>query len=210
MAVTPIPPTFKAGAIGQVFRCSVRASTPFGEHVNTFTVRQVQAAFTGDIFADIHASWGGAVKTSYLAMFPASYSLISFRVAQIDDDLKGLPAVSYTESGTGTRVPTGDALPPQCACVLDLLTGFTGRRGRGREFIGMTYEQDQAGGIYNSAYRTIVDNYGNTLRTTFVSGTAVAELGIWTHVNNSFIAVTSTVAKAPVYTQRRRRLGVGA
>lgn len=210
MAVNKIPDTFKGGAVGNVYRCSVRANTPFGDHVNTFAVRQVTASFTGSVFDDIHQTWAGAVKTSYLAQFPSTFTLLSFRVAQIDDSLKGLPAVSYAESGAGTRVPTGDALPPQDACVLDMLTGFTGRRGRGRQFIGYSYEIDQAGGVYNSTYRALVDAYGNALRTTFVPATAIAELVIFTKVSNSVISVTSTVARAPVYTQRRRRLGVGS
>lgn len=210
MAVINIPPTFKAGSIGDVYRCSVRMATPFGDHVNTFHVRQVVTAFTGDVFADIHTTWDGAVKPSYRALFPASFIIKSFRVGQRDDKILGLPAVAYSHNDAGLRAPTGDALPPQAAALLILDTGFTGRRGRGREFIGGTYEQDQAGGIYNSTYLALVQAYGDALRTNFKAGSSVAELGIFTLVSNSFIAVTATTTAQAVYTQRRRRTGVGS
>lgn len=210
MPVTNIPPTFKAGAIGDVYRCSVVSMGPFGAHVNTFHVRQVVAAFTGDVFADIHTTWDGVVKPAYRAIFPASYTIRQFRVAQRDDKILGLPAVTYAHADAGLRVPTGDALPPQNAALGLINTGFTGRRGQGRQFIGALYEQDQAGGLINASLQTLISTYMEALRTNFKAGSGVAELGVFTLVSNSFIAAVSTAVPLTVYTQRRRRLGVGS
>jgi len=210
MPVTNVPPQFKAGAIGDVYRCSVVMQSNFGAHVNTFHLRQVVAAFTGDVFADIHTTWDGVVKPSYRAIFPASYVIRQFRVAQVDDKITGLPAVTYAHSDAGLRVPTGDALPPQNSALLIEDTGFSGRRGRGRQFIGGIYETDQAAGVINTAFQTLIQAYGDALRTNFKAGSSVAELGVFTLVSNSFIAVTATTVPLTVYTQRRRRLGVGA
>lgn len=202
--------TYKAGAIGEVFRCSIIGSGPDGTHINTFYLRQVVASFTGNVFDDIKTTWDGVLKATYLAMFPSSYSLSLFRVAQVDDDLKGLPAETFAISGSGTRTVAGDRQPGQLAAVLELNTGFSGRRGRGRNFIGVMHEGDQSGGIVDAALRTIIETYGALLVSTFVPATAIGELVIFTKVANTVSVVTSQRCKLPVYTQRRRRAGVGA
>ena len=181
-----------------------------GQHNNTFYVRQVVPAFSGDIFNDIWQTWDGAVKASYLALFSNFFTLQGLRVAQIDDSVKGLPSQTLTLSGTGTRTVTGDYLPGQNAAVLEFNTGFSGRRGRGRNFIGQLTEGDQNGGTISNTLATLMTTYGNTLRTTFDGGSAVAEHVVFTLVTNTVARVTSVQPKLPVYTQRRRRLGVGS
>lgn len=201
---------FKAGAIGNVFRCSIVAVDNTGQHINTFYVRQVAAAFSGDIFADIFATWDGAIKSTYLACFSANLSLQAFRVSQVDDNLKGLPSETLTATGLGTRTVSGDGLPGQCAGLLEFNTGFSGRKGRGRNFMGDMYEGDQTNGIVGSTLRTLYEAYGDDLMNTFDAGSAVAEHVVFTKVDNTVARVTSTQAKLPVYTQRRRREGVGS
>lgn len=201
---------FKAGAIGNVYRCSINLNTPSGLHVNTFYLRQVSTAPSGDVFADILATWDGVVKADYLALFSNTCSLLSMRISQVDNGLKGLPSATLALSGTGTRVPTGDRQPGQLAAVLQFDTGFSGRKGRGRNFIGNLFEGDQASGLVDAALRTLMEAYGTTMLTTWVSGSALAEWVVFTLVDNTVALVTSSQAKIPVYTQRRRRQGVGA
>lgn len=203
-------PVFKAGAIGNVYRCTIIGNGNYGKHNNTFHLRQSLASFTGDIFDDIKVTWDGAVKASYLALFSSSFTLEAMRVAQVDDSLKGLPAETLTLTGSGTRTVSGQAQPGQLAGVLEFNSGFSGRRGRGRNFIGEMFEGDQNIGVVESALRTLYETYGNTLRTTFDGVSAVGELVVFTLVTNQVAPVLSVRAKLPVYTQRRRREGVGS
>lgn len=210
MPVIVVPPAFKAGAIGQVFRVSINATTPFGAHVNTFHVRQRVASPSGDIFADIRDTWVGAVQDQYLEMFGPTFQLHSMRIGQVDDDIKGLPSNTYTLTGPGQRTVTGEALPPMDSALMDLVTGFSGRRGKGRQFLGLLYETDQAGGVVGTAQRTLITNYGNSLLAAFGPSAGVGTLVIFTKITNTVTDVTGITAKTSVYTQRRRRAGVGS
>lgn len=209
MAVQKIT-NFKGGAVGNVYRCSIVMAGWAGEHINTFYVRQITSSFTGDVAQDIFQTWDALCKADYLAMFNNRFSLAAFRVQQVDDALKGLFAESLTATGTGTRVVTTDGLPGQCAGLLEFNTGFSGRRGRGRNFIGGLCEEDNADGLLHSDQRDLMEAYGATMLSTFVAPSAIAEWVVWTKVNNTVAVVQSVQAKQPIYTQRRRRQGVGA
>lgn len=208
MAVT-VNEGFKVGAVGNVYRCAVTATTSNGNHINTWHLRQKAIPAGGDIFQEIKDSWVTNVQTAYLACFSNLFSLVSLHIAQVDDNVRGLPSQTYALSGLGTRVVTGDRMPGQLAAIVQFDTGLAGRRGRGRQFLSYLYEADQASGNMDSAVRTIFGAYGTQLVTIYGTANPTTELVIWTKVTNSVTRVTTSQVKTPVYTQRRRRAGVG-
>ena len=201
---------FKAGAIGNVYHVQVTASTSNGIHVNGIYLRQKAVPASQDIFQEIKDQWVANIQPSYLACFSALFSLQSLRVAQVDDNVKGLPSQSFSISGLGTRAPTGDRQPGQLAAIIQFDTGFAGRRGRGRNYLGFLYEADQSAGSMDSAVRGVFGAYGTALTTVFGTSNPTLEFVVWTKITNTVTRVLSTQVKTPVYTQRRRRAGVGS
>lgn len=202
---------FTAGAVGKVYRCSVVATSLSGTHINTFHLRQIVPSFSGSIYSDIATTWNGAVKTSYLALFSSFLTLQYMSIAEVDDGLKGLPSQSVTLTGSGTRTIATDYLPGQLAALVEFNTGFSGRSGRGRQFIGQLAEGDQNSGQVSAGLQTLMNTYGTALVNTFqAANSAVAELVIFSKRVNTVAVVISSQAKSTVYTQRRRRLGVGS
>jgi hypothetical protein len=211
MAVNLIPPSFKAGAVGDLYRCSVQATTPFGIHVNTWHVRQQTAApFNNDAFADINDHFTTLAKTAYLALFDSQFSLTGLRVSRVDGNLTGLPSSTYAQSGTGTRVDASERLPGQNAALIDYTSGFSGRRGRARQFIGLLHEADQSGGILVAGTLTVLNSFGQALRNAYGLTSNSYPLVAYTAITNTAIDITGHAARSPVYTQRRRRAGVGS
>lgn len=200
---------FKSGAVGNVYRVSVAASTSNGVHVNTIYLKQKAIPANNDIFQTIHDEWAANIQPSYLACFSSLFSLTSIRIAQIDDDVKGLPSQTLALTGIGQRAVTGDRMPGQLAAIIQFDTGFAGRRGRGRNFLGFLYEADQASGNMDSAVRGIFAAYGTALTTVFGASHPTLLFVVYTKITNSVTPVLTTQVKTPVYTQRRRRAGVG-
>lgn len=211
MAVNLIPPTFKAGVVGDLYRVSLQATTPFGIHVNTWHVRQQTAnPFQGDAFADINDHFSTLAKTSYLALFDSQFSLTGLRVSRIDGTQTGLPSSTFAQSGTGTRVDASERLPGQNAALVDYTSGFSGRRGRARQFIGLLHEADQSGGILVAGTLTVLNSWGQALRNAYGVTSNAYPLVAYTSVTNSAIDISGHAARNVVYTQRRRRAGVGS
>lgn len=200
---------FKAGAVGNVYRCSVGASTSNGTHINTFYLRQKAIPANNDIFQTIHDEWVANIQPSYLACFSSLFSLTAIRIAQIDGAIKGLPSQTLALTGLGQRAVTGDRQPGQLSAIIQFDTGFAGRRGRGRNFLGFLYEADQLNGNMDSAVRGIMGAYGTAMTTVFGTAHPSLEFVVYTKVTNTVTPVTSSQVKTPVYTQRRRRAGVG-
>lgn len=200
---------FKTGAVGNVYRVSVSGQTSNGIHVNTIYLKQKAIPANNDIFTTIHDEWAANIQPSYLACFSSLFSLTAIRIAQIDDDIKGLPSQTLALTGVGQRTVTGDRMPGQLAAIVQFDTGFAGRRGRGRNFLGFLYEADQASGNMDSAVRGIMGAYGTALTTVFGASHPTLLFVVYTKVTNSVTPVLTTQVKTPVYTQRRRRAGVG-
>jgi len=209
MPVTKLT-AFVAGAIGQIYRVSLNAVGPDGAHVNTFYLRQVAAAPSGNIFDDIAASFSAGEEADYAAMFPDTWSLQSIRVAQVDNGLKGLPSQTTTSIVPGTRTVSGDRQPGQLAAVAEFNTGFSGRKLRGRNFIGVLHEGDQASGLLGVTMATAIQDWLDVKLGLWVAGSAVAEWVVFNKEDNVVAVVTGAQPKGAIYTQRRRRGGVGA
>jgi len=126
-----------------------------------------------------------------------------------------------------------EALPPQCAMVATILTGFTGRRKRGRWYGFGFSETDQSGGLWGSAATTGIATRMNSFFSTYgVGGSNASQLlGVWSertatgcehvpggpkhnlvdapHPELAFTPATIYALRGVVFTQRRRTLGVG-
>lgn len=200
---------FKAGAIGNLYRVSVGASTSNGQHVNTIYLKQKAIPANNDIFQTIHDEWAANIQPSYLACFSSLFSLTAIRIQQVDGAIKGLPSSTLALTGLGQRVVTGDRMPGQLSALIQFDTGFAGRRGRGRNFLGFLYEADQQNGNMDSAVRGIMGSYGTALTSVFGASHPTLLFVVWTKITNTMTPVISTQVKTPVYTQRRRRAGVG-
>jgi len=141
-------------------------------------------------------------------------------------------AGAFTPPTTGTNNAT-DALPPQCAMVTTLSTGFVGRRKRGRNYMFGTAEGDQIAGTYSTSVVSAAQARWNTLVTKYGLNavTGSFRLGVWSertasgcipnetggghtqidtpHPELAFTAISSAQVRNTVFTQRRRTLGVG-
>lgn len=134
---------------------------------------------------------------------------------------------------TAGAVAASEILPPQCALVTTLLTGFTGRSKRGRVYAFGFQETDQSAGTWGAAvvsgfqtrWATFLGKYG----TAAVTGSF--RFGIWSertatgcapgpdgkghvfvgtpHPELAFQSVGSVTVRSTVFTQRRRVSGVG-
>lgn len=142
-------------------------------------------------------------------------------------------AGNFTPPVAGSDPASGDTLPPQCALVTTLQTGFVGRRKRGRVYSFGALEFEQASGTwipaYVSAYTTRWGVFVNKYGTPAVTGNF--RFGVWSertatgcvpdangsghtfvdtpHPELAFTAVSGVTVRPTVFTQRRRTLGVG-
>lgn len=140
---------------------------------------------------------------------------------------------ALTGTLTGGRL-TGDALPPQAAVVVTLVTGAIGRRKRGRWYGWGCAEVDQASGTWATSMHTdLAPTLATFLAKYGPSGTdPTFQLGVWSertasgctpsgpdgelvnvetpHPELAFTPVTALTIRPIVYNQRRRTVGVGA
>jgi len=124
-------------------------------------------------------------------------------------------------------------LPPQCSAVVTQVTGTIGRRKRGRIYVFGLGEQDQSGGLWDSAFVTNITGSLTTFFNKYKSGGTSPNfmLGVWSERTASgcvpnpngkghiqvdtpnpdvaFTPITSYSFRPTVFTQRRRTLGVG-
>ena len=144
--------------------------------------------------------------------------------------------VQFGNALTGSvGAKTDDALPPQNSLVFTWLTGFSGRRKRGRTFMFGGVESNQLAGEWLTAYTAVLQ----TALTAFLNiykvpgGTSpTLSMGIWSertatgcvqatppshgHVQvdtplpaQAYTAISSGLIRQTVYSQRRRTRGVG-
>lgn len=124
-------------------------------------------------------------------------------------------------------------LPQQCALVTTLRTGNIGRRRRGRFYAAGFGEAQQDAGVFTSSVVTAISTAWGAFLLDYAVTTPVSgfRLGIWSvreatgcGVNpntgeherldppspaTAFTPVNGHITRSPVFTQRRRRIGVG-
>lgn len=137
-------------------------------------------------------------------------------------------------TGTLTGSNAGDGMPPQAAIVTTLSTGFSGRRRRGRHYLGGFPETIQLEGTITPAVMTTYTTLWSGMLAEYgVGGTDPNfQLGVWSMREATgcepsetppfrltmveapdpaaaFLPVTSVTPRNIVYSQRRRTIGVG-
>jgi len=139
---------------------------------------------------------------------------------------------NFTAPLTGAATGTEPAAP-QLACVTTLMTGQTGRRKRGRNYMCGLTEAGQAGGLFDNAFLSPLQTAWTSFYSAYgaLAVTGSFFLGVWSertatgcvpkvpgpghvvidtpHPESAFTASNGFRIRPVVYTQRRRTLGVG-
>jgi len=228
-------------AIGDVYQLQLHYSYSGQRLMNTLAFRMETAPDPVEAtFAALATDW----KDIFVTQQSTGVTYISWLAQQVRGG-----TVSYTDHPcqrtggrrleglfTGSLVGTGsgDGLPPQCAWVTTLYTGFSGRTKRGRFYLGGLPESLQAGGTWNSASVTSYQTqWGTQLAQYGTSGTDPNfRLGVWSmriatgcavrttppyglapvdspDESTAFAYVTSATVRSTVFSQRKRTIGVG-
>lgn len=228
-------------AVDDIYRLTTMATFASHQLMNTFAVRMKSSPDPTE--ADI-TTLANAIKEAFRAQQASAVTYTSWSFSQlygggvtvVQDECRRTPGLQMAGLFTGTlggSMSAGDVLPPQCALVWTVLTGYAGRRRRGRSYTFGWPESAQAGGVWTNAVitaskaslTTLVGLYG-------VSGTDPQfQLGVWSERTASgcvpnpsgkglinvetprpelaFMRMTGYTVRDVVYTQRRRTLGVG-
>lgn len=228
-------------AAGDVYKLTVQATGLGSIYMNVLAFRTLPAT------DPVQATWQALAddyKNVMRGSQNASFAYTTWRAVQVfgdgvtygPNDCKRsggkLFAGNLTAPLAGTVSPS-EPLPPQCAAVLTLTSGFIGRRKRGRIYWYGLSEIDSAAGAWVSSSMTT----WTTAWTTFFNKYKLAgtdpnfQLGIWSereatgcvwdpvtkaHKNVepaqpdiAFTPAAGYQLRSTVYTQRRRTLGVG-
>jgi hypothetical protein len=124
----------------------------------------------------------------------------------------------WTGAAAGTAI--GPCLTGSVAEVVTLYTGQTGRRKRGRIYLGGGITQDMASGQWASAQTTRTTSFVTALMARYCIAPIPSDfrLGVWSRViagpappfsTDAFAPVISATVRTTVRNQRRRQIGVG-
>lgn len=228
-------------AVDDVYRLTIQAT--FSNHLlmNTYAVRMKSSPdpTEADIITLANAckELFRASQLNKIAYTSWTYSqLYGGGVTVVQDECRRTPGLQFAGLFSGTLtggIATGEALPPQCALVWTMLTGYAGRRRRGRSYVFGFAETAQADGLFTSAIVTTAKASLTTFLGLYgVSGTDPQfQVGVWSERTASgcvpnpsgkgstnietprpelaFMRMTNYTVRDVVYTQRRRTLGVG-
>lgn len=230
-------------AIDDTYRLTVRMTWLGQQFINTYAFNAI--AETAVTNADATALAVDA-KDAFRAINIPTVTYSSWRLTQLrgtgvtpvqgECRTEGGQAFEglYTTNTAGTG-SSGDALPPQCALVITLNTGFIGRRRRGRLYVPGFAETDQAAGTFTGTLITAATTAWNVFFNKYAGATPTSplwRLGVWSyriatgcvpgpppnfgHVQvdppnlaDAFRPCTAYALRSTVYTQRRRVIGVG-
>jgi hypothetical protein len=228
-------------AVDDVYRMTIMATFQSHQLMNTFAVRMKSSP--DPVESDI-VTMANALKEAFRPQQHGTITYTSWSFSQlygggvtvVQDQCRRTPGLQMAGLFGGSLsggLASGDALPPQCSLVWTLLTGYAGRRRRGRSYVFGLPEGAQTNGLWTTtvnttskaALATILGLYG-------VSGTDPQfQLGVWSERTASgcvpnpsgkglvnletprpelaFMRMTGYTVRDVVYTQRRRTLGVG-
>jgi hypothetical protein len=159
-------------AINDTYFFTVQGTLQGRNIVHTQHFRELAGPIVGNPAADLINAWQAACQTAWLAAHPTNYSLVRITAQRI---CGSLPLPSRVEEGVGTpgtRVLSGDALPPWLAICVNESTGLAGKRWHGRFFMSGGSEGDVAGETFTpggTAWLGTVTAYVTALGTRFVN-----------------------------------------
>lgn len=228
-------------AVDDVYRLTIQASQANNFFMNTYAVRMKSSPDPTDsdivTLANATMNIARAQQSTSLAYTGWTFSQLWGGGVTVQQDLcRRTPGLQMAGvmSGTVTGALSGETLPPQCAVVWTMLTGYAGRRRRGRSYVFGLTEIQQTGGAWSSSLITAM----NSALTTYLGLYGVAgtdpqfQVGVWSertasgcipkpkppggmqnietpNPGSAFMRMTGYTVRPIVYTQRRRTLGVG-
>lgn len=228
-------------AQNDIFRMTLSATFQNSVYMNTLTLRQKSTSdpTAADRLA-LADAWMGVNKPNQSnGINWTAWTLVQLWGTGVTPDSANCRRVGGLQYGgiftppTIGAISTGDALPPQSAMVVTLVTGFTGRRKRGRIYLFGYMEADQAAGTWIGTTMTGVGSRLSGFFNTYAAGgtNAAFELGVWSertatgcvpgpngkghtvvdvpHPELAYTPVTGFTLRSIVYTQRRRVAGMG-
>lgn len=228
-------------AVDDVFKMTINAQAPGGFFQNQYAFKSKAVS---DLTAPAFQTVADLIKEVWRPTQRSTMSYTSWRAVQVRGGTISYPGGGCEREGgsffegsfTGTVQggSSGDVLPPQCAMVVTLNTGVTGRRYRGRIYGFSQLELNQDDGIWIGTHITAITTaWTNFMLAVGPGGTNPnLQLGIWSeriatgcvpnptpppahiHVDAgdpaaAFTNVTAFTVRSVVYNQRRRTRGVG-
>lgn len=209
-------------AVNDVFRVAVVGSLHGQQIVSVFHYKQATNNVTANSdVKELALAWKADVMTPYVEAMSQDYTGLVIEARSMP--IGGAPMVGHDQTEAVVGDVAQDALPPASAAVIRRITGFLGRKYRGRLFmpavpVGWVSEGriTDAGGIaiYGSlanAMKAVIDS-PNAGAPTFTPVIAAYEytppLVHPTSVRSTVI--TGCTLDKIVRSQRRREIGVGA
>lgn len=201
-------------AVNDILRSITRVICNSQHTINTGLFRidaQVDVTFAGtQALCEALANFMHDLWSSALAGFMDNTTTLDGVEVQKVFPAPQFIGVDDTEAPTvGTVV--GDALPPQDALVVSMLSDFSSRASRGRNYLCGFPEAAQDGGIWDAATTAAAEAWAAP----YASPIALGALGTVRRVigrppfGGVEYDVTSTRVDAIVRSQRRRQRGVG-
>lgn len=228
-------------AVDDIYRLTTSATGQGSVYQNVLHLRVVnENPVTAAMFASVATAW----QTVWTPTQPNTVTWTGWSAIQEWGSGMAIDAPNCNRTGgqqfadvmTGNGSQTGqEMLPPQCSWVITWLTGFAGRRKRGRSYGFGLVESIQADGQWSSTAMSTMTTRLNTFIALYryPNGTSPDfQLTVWSertasgcvpatpparghvqvdvpHPELASTPVTSYTSRPTVYSQRRRTRGVG-
>lgn len=195
-------------AQNDIFRVALRGLGPQGQVlVNVFHYRQEGDLILDEPGEDFVQAWQDEVQAFFLGCISQACQIDRIEVRGVTNPLYGFD-FDYSPPVLGGQ--SGDACPPQTACLISWRTGLVGRARRGRTYMWPPSESTQAGGAINA---TQIANLEGFITAAIALPTTLEHTGWQMMIHSETAAgnnpVTQGIVRPIMATQKRRRLGAG-
>lgn len=154
------------------------------------------------------AKFAATLKTQLELVVPAMVvSGVNFSRLVVRDEGDITLGTELSLSIAGSRA--GQAMPPQIAGQVEKLTGFIGRRNRGRNYWPGPSEDDSDGGAPDATYRAALVALMESLMQVVDVDDNLYNMGVYSAVGDQFRVCTGFIAAEQWGTQTRRKPGRG-
>lgn len=195
-------------AIGDYYRMALESTFQGQTYVNIFHFRMV-AQSAGAIPPNalgLQNEWqsligvGNSMQTRYQLLIPNQVQIARMVIRNLANPSDNVEAVVNIPGSRGV----GDITPPQCCALISWRTATTGRRHRGRSFIGPVREADNTDGQLVTSYITALQSFIDGMATRFATSQILYQHVVYTRVLDTGLSVTSAIIRTGIKTQRRR------
>lgn len=175
---------------GDVWQVQVRGRVVTQDHVHTLHFRDITGLAAPTAIVTV---WQASCRTAFRNLFESDdLPVQDYVITQVCGSLPFAASAAATEPGAtqgGTRTSSSDLVPSWLARVISWRTAFSGRRYRGRSYLGGMHESWLSFNTLSAGDITLMDAYANTILTAFGPTGSSSD---W---------------RAVVYSQRARDLG---